>query len=137
VYKDGYPRFAALLAANGDFFIFRGFLRLRARLLLSKQDELSMLEQQLDQIDQHETSPLFLGKRRSDRNPERSSALAAIDRVLVEYGEIYDIYSQMILKLIITRFTFGEDKPDDVLQLCSAKGRCKLTKLGRRDWQSK
>ena len=87
---DGYPRFAALIAANGNFILFRSFLRLRVRLLLSKQDELSLLEQRLDQVDQNETSPLFLGKSRSDRNPDRSSTLSAIDRKIVDYGVVYN-----------------------------------------------
>jgi hypothetical protein len=45
-----------------------------------------MLEQRLDEIDQHETSPLFLGKSRSDRNADRLSLLSDIETCLADYG---------------------------------------------------
>lgn len=59
---------------------------MRARLLLQKQDRLSVLEQKLDQIDKDEVSPLFLGKLRVDRNQDRLSLLSEIDVQLAEYG---------------------------------------------------
>lgn len=65
----------------------RGFNKIRARILLLKQDKLSMLEQRLEQIDQQETSPLFLGKSRCDKNTDRISLLAEIESTLVDYGE--------------------------------------------------
>lgn len=108
-YRDGYPRFSALIAASGDFFIFRSFLRLRARLLLSKQDELSFLEQQLDQIDQNETSPIFLGKSRSDRNRNRSSTLHAIDTKLIDYDSLLERTYRIM--------NFNSALPRDVLSL--------------------
>jgi hypothetical protein len=66
--------------------VCRRFLRLRARLLLLKQDKLALLEQQLDQIDKDEPRPLFLGCRRRDKNPERASLLSEIDAQLEAYG---------------------------------------------------
>jgi len=48
-----------------------------------------MLEQRLQEIDQHEASPLFLGKSRSDGNADRISLLAAIETCLADYGTIY------------------------------------------------
>jgi hypothetical protein len=74
------------MGANEHFFICRRFLRLRSRLLLLKQDKLSLLEQQLDDIDQKETLPLFLGKTRGDRNIARSSLLSEISWRLNDYG---------------------------------------------------
>jgi hypothetical protein len=46
-----------------------------------------MLEQQLDQIDQDETSPLFLGKSRCDNNLARTSLLSNIESCLADYGK--------------------------------------------------
>jgi hypothetical protein len=45
-----------------------------------------VLEQRLDEVDQQETSLLFLGKCRSDRNRDRISLLAEIDTCLADYG---------------------------------------------------
>ena len=85
-YRLGYPRYTALLSAYDSFFICRRFSKLRARLLLSKQDRLSMLQQRLDQIDQEEESPLFLGKSRCDANTDRITLLSDIESCLADYG---------------------------------------------------
>ncbi|KAK8135105.1 hypothetical protein PG984_007117, partial [Apiospora sp. TS-2023a] len=86
-YRAGYPRFSALVAANTDFFVCRRFPRLRARLILLKQDKLAMLETQLDELDRNEDRPLFLGMSRADNNPARKSLLAEIDSHLAEYDD--------------------------------------------------
>jgi len=85
-YRAGYPRFSAFVAANPDFLVCRRFLRLRSRLLYLKQDKLSQLEQQLDNLDQNETSPLFLGMSRRDGNTARVSLLSQISVALGDYG---------------------------------------------------
>jgi hypothetical protein len=85
-YKAGYPRFAALLSAHAPFFLCRRFNRLRARLLLLKQDKLSILEEKLDRIDQSERSLLFLGKSRLDTNADRLSTVSEIESSLANYG---------------------------------------------------
>ena len=86
-YRPGYPRYAALLAASNPYLLCRRFTRLRARVLLLKQDRLSVLEKQLDQIDHEEAHPLFLGKSRCDANSNRLSVLADIDLCLADLGE--------------------------------------------------
>ena len=45
-----------------------------------------MLEQRLDQVDQQETSLLFLGKSRCDGNTDRTSLLSEIESCLADYG---------------------------------------------------
>lgn len=45
-----------------------------------------MLEQRLDEIDQNESSLLFLGKSRCDKNDDRMSILSQIESCLVDYG---------------------------------------------------
>ena len=86
-YRAGYPRFSALITASDSFFICRRFLRLRARILLLKQDRLSLLEQPLDQEDREEISPLFLGKSRSDANVRCTVFLSRIERCMADYGK--------------------------------------------------
>ncbi|KAI1460609.1 hypothetical protein F4805DRAFT_369275 [Annulohypoxylon moriforme] len=86
-YRPGYPRYTALLSSYPSWFIFRRFDKLRARLLLLKQDKLVLLEDQLERIDQQETSPLFLGRSRSDRNEDRLSTLSEIEVALNEFVE--------------------------------------------------
>ena len=85
-YKPGYPRFTALLSSHKPFFIFRRFPRLRARLLLSKQAKLALLEERLDEVDKLETALLFLGNSRNDQNAQRISLLSEIEASLANYG---------------------------------------------------
>jgi hypothetical protein len=74
------------MGAHDGFMMCRRFNRLRARLLLLKQDRISCLEEQLDQIDHNEPLPLFLGKSRGDSNSERISILSQLDSALADYG---------------------------------------------------
>jgi hypothetical protein len=56
---------------------------------LIKQDKLTVLEKKLDDIDDAEAFPLFLGKSRIDRNQDRLAILADIESNLAEYGKQY------------------------------------------------
>ncbi|CAH0046003.1 unnamed protein product, partial [Clonostachys solani] len=84
-YREGYPRYTALLSAHKPYFVCRPFNKLRARLLLLKQDHLDILEKRLEEIDNQEPAPLFLGKSRFDRNEARKKVLAEIELCLEEY----------------------------------------------------
>ncbi|KAI1104100.1 hypothetical protein F4804DRAFT_308229 [Jackrogersella minutella] len=95
-YRAGYPRYTALLSAHKPYFICRRFDKLRARLLLLKQDRLSMLEERLEQVDQQETSLLFLGKSRCDRNADRISLLSEIESCLADYDQFAERTSRML-----------------------------------------
>ena len=85
-FRPGYPRFSALLGANAPFNVCRRFATLRARLLLMKQDKLSLLEQELDQVDKDETRQLFLGSCRRDQNSRRKQVMQELDGALADYG---------------------------------------------------
>lgn len=65
-------------------------------MLLLKQDELSLLESQLDHIDNEETRELFLGNRRRDRNTERKDILGKIGIALASYGVFLSPLSKRI-----------------------------------------
>lgn len=96
-FRSGYPQFSALIASHASFHVCRRFLRARARLLLLKQDEVSLLESQLDQIDHEEERDLFVGNSRRDKNPKRKETLGKLDTALSNYGvcssSTYDIHS--------------------------------------------
>ncbi|KAF2258467.1 hypothetical protein CC78DRAFT_594984 [Lojkania enalia] len=95
-YRPGYPRFSALLGSHNSFQICRRFSTLRTRLLLLKQDEISLLEEQLEKIDADERAPLFLGSRRDDRNLERTSTLSKIDHALADYDNFVERNRRML-----------------------------------------
>ncbi|KAI1391628.1 uncharacterized protein F4822DRAFT_427484 [Hypoxylon trugodes] len=86
----GYPRFAALLSLHPSFQVFRNFPNLRARLLLSKQDELVRSEERLSRLDSDSTFAFFRGSLREDRNGERTQLMAQIERSLAEYDLTLD-----------------------------------------------
>ncbi|GAB1317148.1 hypothetical protein MFIFM68171_07358 [Madurella fahalii] len=89
-YRQGYPQYTALLAASDSFYVFRKFSRARARLLLLKQDKISVLEKELDRVDREEQSPLFLGKSRFDANANRAAVLAELDTALIDYDSLLE-----------------------------------------------
>ncbi|KAK0644315.1 hypothetical protein B0T16DRAFT_305298, partial [Cercophora newfieldiana] len=95
-YPAGYPQYSALISSSDSFFVFRSFQRLRARLLLAKQDELNLLETELDNMDSAETSPFFLGTFRGNRNSARTSLLSSIQRKLTEYDSFVKQCRQMM-----------------------------------------
>lgn len=68
--------------------MFRQFTEVRMRLILYKQDEISVLEAELLAIDNAEERPLFLGARRRDQNQQRLDKLRQLDAALIEYGEL-------------------------------------------------
>ncbi|KAK4457493.1 hypothetical protein QBC42DRAFT_317963, partial [Cladorrhinum samala] len=89
-FPAGYPRFSALIASHDSFHLCRRFSNLRARLLLLKQDRLSLLEKRLEKIDREEVELLLLGSSRDDTNIERISVLAEIDEALADYDALME-----------------------------------------------
>ncbi|KAI3328377.1 hypothetical protein F4824DRAFT_493216 [Ustulina deusta] len=95
-YTTGCPQLCALMEAHDGFMMCRSFHRLRARVLLLKQDKLTCLESQLDQIDQDEPLPLFLGKSRGDTNSERKSVLSQIESAIADYDSFIERTHQVL-----------------------------------------
>ena len=87
-YREGYPRFSALMSMSRQSQIFRQFRTLRLRMLLYKQDEVVELEEQLAQIEDKDTdnNDLHRGNWRLDRNKKRKSILKQLDKKLAVYG---------------------------------------------------
>ncbi|KAH8589139.1 hypothetical protein B0O99DRAFT_637335 [Bisporella sp. PMI_857] len=95
-YRPGYPRFAAIIGAHAPFHISRRFARLRSRLVLLKQDQLSSLEANLEAVDANETKAIYLGNHRRDNNPARKQILQEIDCALKEYDELIERNHRML-----------------------------------------
>jgi len=77
--------------------------------MLLKQDRLSLLEKQLERIDDQELTALFLGSARRDTNTERKKVLDEIGAALSVHGKlqfilfidflsVYDDYSNKVLR---------------------------------------
>jgi hypothetical protein len=56
------------------------------RLLLLKQDEITLLEESLDELDSKEDCAIFLTCSRRDTNAERQRILQQVGTALAEYG---------------------------------------------------
>ncbi|KAH7330214.1 hypothetical protein BKA65DRAFT_565359 [Rhexocercosporidium sp. MPI-PUGE-AT-0058] len=71
----GYPYLAAFMDSDENFMIYRRFGFLHARLLLQKQDELRLMEEQLDLMDRRDVSdnPKALQCRMEDVDLEKQS----------------------------------------------------------------
>lgn len=87
-FRQGYPRFCALIDAHPALNVFRRFSKLRARIILRKQDTLSGLEQRLEVLDRQESTALFLASNRLDGNTERQTVLDDIEKGLRDYGSL-------------------------------------------------
>lgn len=74
-----------------------------------KQDKLSLLEQELDQVDKDETRQLFLGSCRRDQNAHRKHVMHELDKALADYGMRSHRVNNCGLDLIIaSRFICGK-----------------------------
>ncbi|KAF5579851.1 hypothetical protein FPCIR_10916 [Fusarium pseudocircinatum] len=91
-FPDGYPRFSALQSSHKYFHIFRRFEHLRVRLLLAKQDKLSILEKRLNKIDREEPAPVFLSSMRMNGSSERAAIISEIEDALESYGTGFKNY---------------------------------------------
>lgn len=56
-------------------------------MLLLKQDQITKLEEELNQIDKDEQSELFLGCIRRDKNAKRADVLQRLDEAFSQYGQ--------------------------------------------------
>lgn len=86
----GYPAFSAFVASDDDFFFLRRFGALHARVLLSLQDQITMLEDKVKAIDQQSSSRTAIdhnnGSFREDEYEERTNVIAEIRKRIGEYS---------------------------------------------------
>ena len=93
-HPKGYPQLAAFLNSDENFLIARKYGYLRSRVLLYRQDELSVLERDLIALDadDYENRPLALESRKHDEQTDktvysRKVLIQKIDDKLKEYGK--------------------------------------------------
>ncbi|PTD03316.1 hypothetical protein HYE67_011359 [Fusarium culmorum] len=90
-FPRGYPSLSAFMSADKDFTMFRSFSRLHTRVLLHKQDELTELEQRLDELDQADSKVapyLLITNRDVSGDTERRALLSEIEIKLNEYKSL-------------------------------------------------
>ncbi|KAI0471818.1 hypothetical protein GGR56DRAFT_93493 [Xylariaceae sp. FL0804] len=95
-FRPGYPRFTALLSSHSAFQNIRRFKRTRLRLLLVKQYETSVLEQELDELDRTEDRDLVLGCIQRDVNTKRHDAIQRLNKTLTEYDDMVERTRRML-----------------------------------------
>jgi hypothetical protein len=85
----GYRGYADFIASENDFYILRRFASLNVRVALSLQDQISVLEEQLDELDKHysrrDAEDLHNGSFRDDRE-ERTALVEMIYEKLTKYS---------------------------------------------------
>lgn len=86
-----YKGYADFIASDDDFFVLRRFDSLGARVALSFQDEITVLEKELEELDgrhsKRESENLHNGTLRNDR-AERKILLDTIAEKLQRYSEL-------------------------------------------------
>ena len=84
-FPDGYPNLAAFQSSDEYFAVYRRFGYLQSRLLLDKQDQLRILENELDTLDAKDSwRSTRLGLTREEFEP-RQALLDKIETVFVSY----------------------------------------------------
>ena len=98
-HPKGYPKLAAFINSDDNFFQCRKYGFLRSRVLLYRQDELAELERTLIALDEEDAntdkkSRLALTSRKTDEARDedprysRKTLIQKIDDKLKEYGKI-------------------------------------------------
>lgn len=90
-YRPGYPLFSSFLGQYPEMQSFRRFGTVRMRLVLAQQDKITLLEQELSEIDKSEDRELWLGSMRRDKNGRRTDVLGQMNQELKLYGEFQSI----------------------------------------------
>ncbi|KAF2474455.1 uncharacterized protein BDR25DRAFT_216047, partial [Lindgomyces ingoldianus] len=91
-----YKQCNTLLLRHPTFQNFCRFARMRMRLLLLKQDEISLLEESLDKIHADETRDFHLGSNRHDSNAERKEVLKKLKVSIEAYDSMIDQSCRML-----------------------------------------
>ncbi|KAK7954530.1 hypothetical protein PG988_015224 [Apiospora saccharicola] len=94
----GYPAFAKYLSLDDDFFVIRRFDRLHCRVLITLQDEITMLEEELDVLDarfsDRNAADVHNGSVRRDQ-PDRKDLIKRISAELKNYDKVLYRYTQV------------------------------------------
>ena len=87
----GYRSFSTFIATDNDFLIFRRFGTLSARVLLSLQDQLSCVEEELEACEKRlrgrYVPDTHNGSFRQDSQKDRQDLVCRAQRLLREYSQ--------------------------------------------------
>jgi len=87
----GYKGYAEFIASDNDFYIVRQFATLNVRIMLALQDQVSVLEDRLQELDvqysRRNAEDLHNGSFRDDRQ-DRSNLIENISDKLIKYSEV-------------------------------------------------
>jgi hypothetical protein len=90
----GYKGYASWVASSDTFFHVRKFATLNARVILSLQGEISVLEEKLQELDRiyssKESGVINNGSFRDDQKTERVETMLSLKQKLLEYSEHYN-----------------------------------------------
>lgn len=85
----GYKGYSEFIASENDFYVLRGFRSLNTRIALALQDQITVLEQKMEQLDtqysRRHAEDLHNGSFRYDRD-DRAALLEAIASKLSLYS---------------------------------------------------
>ena len=70
-FPRGFPRLAALQSSSDDLYIFRGFKRVHARILLQLEVEISQLAKDLDKLDKEDDADPNMWYRLSNTEDDK------------------------------------------------------------------
>lgn len=89
----GYKRYAEFISSDDDFFILRRFRSLNVRVALALQDQISVLEEQLDELDRkhsrRDAVDVNNGSIRNEPIEERERLLAQITESIRRYSKAF------------------------------------------------
>src|SRR5690349_5296972 len=95
----GYKGYAKFVSSTNDFFIFRQFSALNARVALLLQDQISVLEGTLDELDRKYSAKDFKdlhnGRFRNDED-DRAKVLETLTEKLKQYSKSDQTGSQYL-----------------------------------------
>ena len=115
-FEKGYPNLATFTNSDEDFAVYRRFGYLQARLLLDKQDQLRLLEEQLDLHDDGDP----VRHTRKGLTPEqyapRAKLLREIEQVFTSYGMMSIFQTAWLLMLTVSSQPFTRWASIDVKQ---------------------
>ncbi len=105
VCEDGYPRFAEFIGDKERTMMFRRFRHFSARLILEKQDDIRIIETELRELDEADSSPTPDGKpsrkwktrHRQDRREaeKRRKLFARAEKAYKEYADLLAAAQQL------------------------------------------
>ena len=101
-FDDGYPNLATFTNSDEDFAIYRRFGYLQARLLLDKQDQLRLLEEQLDLHDRDDPVRHTRKNLEPEQYAPRAKLLREVEEVFTSYGMLAFCRIARVLELMLS-----------------------------------